>query len=151
MRVGVLGSVVVALATMVVPSPSDPVSAATLVTVTADADAFVVKSSPNLNKGSASTLRMRNAGKVLYVRFDVPALPVGETVSAATLQLAATTGSQCVQGVEVVRAANDTWIEGTITWANQPGTTGSVLASATWTSAGPGSSMSRLRSRDRVR
>ena len=138
MRAGLLGSVVVvALAIITAPAPPSPVTAATLVTVTASADAFVVKSSPASNKGTASTLRIRNAGKVSYVRFNVPVLPAGETVSAATLQVAATTGSQCAQGVEVVRAANDTWIEGAITWANQPGTTGSVLARAAWTSAGP--------------
>ncbi len=140
MRVGFLGSAVVvalAIVAIVAPAPPSPVTAAaTLVTVTAEADAFVVKSSPNSNKGGASTLRIKNAGKVSYLRFNVPVLPAGDTVNAATLHLAATTGSQCTSGTEVVRAANDDWAESAITWANQPGTTGPVLARAAWTSAG---------------
>ena len=113
-----------------------PPSIAASMTVPAEADAFVVKSTPTINRGTASTLRIRNAGKVSYLRFNVPALPAGETVTAATLQVTATSGSQCTLGAEVIRAASSTWSEATITWANQPGTTGAVLARATWTSAG---------------
>jgi hypothetical protein len=36
----------------------------------------------------------------------------------------------------VLRAANDTWGETTINWGNQPGTSGSVVASQTWTTKG---------------
>ena len=71
-----------------------------------------------------------------YLRFKVPALPAGETVSTATLQVAATTGSQCALGVEVLRAANETWSETAITWAIQPGATEPVLDVEMWTSPG---------------
>ena len=133
MTAGVLASLAIVVATIAGPSPTSPVASATVATSTAQADAFVVKSTPTANKGTATTLRIKNAGKVSYLRFNVPALPAGEAVSTATLQVGATTGSQC--GVEVL-PANDSWSETAITWATQPGTTGPVLDVAMWTSPG---------------
>jgi calcineurin-like phosphoesterase family protein len=109
-----------------------PASAATT-TVTATADSFVLSTSPNANRGAATTLKVRSDIKITYIRFDVPALSGGETISAATLRVFATTTSKCTLGVEVLRAANDTWGEKTIKWSNQPGPTGSVLATGQWT------------------
>ena len=109
-----------------------PASAATT-TVPASADSFVLSTSPNSNRGSALTLKVRSDIKITYIRFDVPALSGGETISAATLRLFATTTSKCTLGVEVLRAANDTWGEKTIKWSNQPGPTGPVLATGQWT------------------
>ncbi len=37
----------------------------------------------------------------------------------------------------MLRSADDSWGEKTITWLNQPGPTGPALASASWASAGP--------------
>ncbi len=121
----------VALAMTMMP----PASAVTL-TVAAQADAFVLSSSPNGNRGRTNSLKVRNDVKTSYVRFSVPDLPVGEAVSTATLSMFATTPSRCALGVDVFRAASDVWGESTITWANQPGSTGSVLANAAWTSNG---------------
>jgi hypothetical protein len=109
-----------------------PASAATT-TVPATADSFVLSTSPNSNRGTALTLKVRNDIKITYIRFDVPALSGGETISTATLRLFATTNSKCPLGVEVLRAANDTWGEKTIKWSNQPGPTGPVLATGRWT------------------
>jgi acid phosphatase type 7 len=109
-----------------------PASAATT-TVPASADSFVLSTSPNSNRGSAVTLKVRSDIKFTYIRFDVPALSGGETISAATLRVFSTTTSKCTLGVEVLRAANDTWGEKTIKWSNQPGPTGSVLATGQWT------------------
>jgi hypothetical protein len=109
-----------------------PASAATT-TVPASADSFVLSTSPNSNRGSALTLKVRSDIKITYIRFDVPALSGGETISAATLRLFATTTSKCTLGVEVLRAANDTWGEKAITWSDQPGPTGPVLATGQWT------------------
>ena len=134
-QVGIVASVAIVLASVMVSEPSVPASAATA-TITSVADAFVLKSSPNTNRGASSTIRLRNAIKVSYVRFVVPAAPAGEVVTAATLELVATTGSQCSAGVEVLRAATDTWGETTVTWSNQPGTTGPALDVGTWTSGG---------------
>lgn len=112
-----------------------PASAVTLTTV-AEADAFVLSSSPNGNRGHAPALRVRNAVKLTYIRFSVPDAPVGESVTTATLRVFANTPSRCALGVDVLRAASDTWGESTITWANQPGVMGLVLANAIWTSNG---------------
>jgi hypothetical protein len=112
-----------------------PATAATT-TVPANADAFVISTSPNANKGGAASLKIRNNIKIAYLRFDVPAPSGGQKINKATLRLYATTPSRCTLGVEVLRAANDTWGEKTIRWGNQPGPTGPVLVKATWTAKG---------------
>jgi hypothetical protein len=118
-----------------VASLQAPASAA-VTTIPANADSFVLSTSPNSNRGGASSLKIRNDAKITYIRFVVPALAGGESVGSATLRVYATTASRCALGVEVLRAANDTWGETTIKWTNQPGPTGPVLASTTWTAKG---------------
>jgi hypothetical protein len=112
-----------------------PVSASTTI-VASSADAFVLSSSPDANRGRAVSLRIRGLTKVSYIRFDVPGLQAGEAISVARLRLFATSGSKCAAGVQVLRAGNDSWGERTITWNNQPGTVGSPLAEGTWSSSG---------------
>jgi hypothetical protein len=109
---------------------------ATTTTIEAEADSFVLSSTPNANRGGAASLRVLNADKNSYVRFNVSGLPAGEVVHDATLRVNATSGSTCPGGVEVLRAAHDMWRETTITWNNQPGPLGSALASTTWTKTG---------------
>ena len=105
------------------------------VTFTPVADAFVNRNQPNDNKGSSTVLRLRGDAKRSYLRFNVAGLPSGESVTKATLRVFATSGPMCAQGAQVLRAANDTWGESTITWNNQPGPTGPVLGSApSWSS-----------------
>ena len=123
-----------------------PAAPAVTTTIPAEADAFVVSSNPEVNRGDSTSLgirnqistslRIRNNIKISYVRFNVPSLPTSVEVSAATLRVYATKGSNCPLGVEVLRAANETWGETTITWNNQPGATGAVIASSSWTAAG---------------
>ncbi|MDQ4108528.1 MAG: DNRLRE domain-containing protein [Actinomycetota bacterium] len=114
-----------------------PTSASASTTVVpADADSFVLSTSPNSNRGAATSLKVRNSTKITYVRFTVPGLSTGEVVSGATLRVYATSPGRCALGVEVLRAANDTWGEKTIRWSNQPGPTGSVLATLAWTTRG---------------
>jgi hypothetical protein len=105
-------------------------------TLSAAADAFVLSTNLKGNRGAATSLKVRNDSKFSYIRFNVPALPPSTVVTAATLRMNATTGSKCSLGVEVLRAANDSWGETTITWSNQPGATGAAIASATWTAKG---------------
>jgi hypothetical protein len=112
-----------------------PTPASSSTAVLASADSFVLSSNPNANRGGQTVLRMLVSAKVSYVRFEVPAPPIGETVSSAVLRAPATTGTKCP--VEVLRSAHDSWGEKTITWLNQPGPTGSALDSASWASAGP--------------
>jgi hypothetical protein len=110
-------------------------SASTTV-VPADADSFVISTSPNSNRGAATSLKVRNSTKITYIRFTVPGLPTGEEVSGATLRVYATSPGRCALGVEVLRAANDTWGETAIRWSNQPGPIGSVLDTLAWTTRG---------------
>jgi acid phosphatase type 7 len=135
-KAGLLAGLAVLLAGLAVSEPSIPAASAAVATTVAQADAFVLKSNPTLNKGTATSLRARNVAKVSYMRFNVPPVPEGEVVSSAILQVAATTGSQCTLGVDVLRAASNSWSETAITWANQPGTTGPVLDVETRSSAG---------------
>ena len=111
-------------------------ASATTTSLGSNADAWVESDRRNANEGISSTLRVLDDTKVSYVGFKVPALPGGEEVVGATLRLSAKSASNCTLGVEILRAASDTWGETTITWKNQPGVTGGVLASATWTSTG---------------
>jgi hypothetical protein len=110
-------------------------TSATTTTVGATADA-VVATSRGLVKGNSDTLRILNGVMVSYLRFNVPAPPSGEAIVAATMRVYATSGSLCPLGAEVLQAASNSWKEKTIRWRNQPGTTGPVLAVATWTSDG---------------
>ncbi len=112
-------------------------AAASVTTVTAEADAFVMASRPTANRGTSGSLRIRNTVKVSYVRFTVPEPPSGMRLAGATLRVFATTGSACALGAEVLRAARDDWGETTINWNNQPGPSGPVLATAAWTTSGP--------------
>ena len=112
------------------------ISSASSISVSASADAFILASNPNSNRGGVSVLRVLNDAKRSYVRFDVPAA-AGESVTSAILRMPATNAARCTLGVDVLRSANDTWGEKTITWLNQPGTAGGVLDSATWTAGGP--------------
>jgi hypothetical protein len=130
---GVAVSLLAVIATMA--ASQTPASAATVI-VPPGADSFVLSTDPNANRGTSTVLRIHTDTKISYLRFTVPALANGESITTATLRVFATTPAGCTVGVEVVRAANDSWGEKTITWGNQPGPTGPVLAGATWTTQG---------------
>jgi hypothetical protein len=103
-------------------------------TVNADADAWVQEDNVNTQKGTANPLEVKSdAGKKRepYLHFALPAAPHDCSVSAATLRLFT---NSLVSGrtIEVFRAAG-TWVETTITWANQPGTTGTSTSAASAT------------------
>ena len=107
---------------------------ASTTTLTAQADSFVSSSTPNAKKGSATLLKVNDDIKRAYFRFNLSSLPAGETITKATLKLFATTKPRCARGAEIVRAATEAWTESSITWNNQPGTTGSAVASVvSWT------------------
>ena len=108
-----------------------PATAATT-TVTPEADTYVLRSSPTANKGTASILRVRNDVTRAYVRFDVGALPTGETITSATFRVFATSGPVCSRGGEVLRAASDSWGETTTNWNNQPGVGASLDTVTSW-------------------
>jgi len=109
-------------------------AATTTTTIAATADSYVVSAKPTTNFGTLTPLRVRNQSKMTYVRFAVPAPPSDQAISRATLQIYSGSTSLCP--VEVLRAANDSWTETGITWKNQPGVTGTALASTSWTTTG---------------
>ena len=98
----------------------------------ADIDAWLSEFKPTQNNGidlyldvwaDGSTNKRRGV-----VRFALPAVPSGCTVTAATLNLYAeisTTG----RTLHALRLAA-TWTETGVTWANQPATTGAAAAAA---------------------
>ena len=105
-------------------------------TLPASADAFVTAGTPDAARGGSDVLRVVGAEKVAYVRFDVPEVGAGDAIRAAVLRLHAHGASRCDRGVEVLRAAGDGWDESSISWSDQPGSVGGVLAASAWTDAG---------------
>jgi hypothetical protein len=55
-----------------------------------------------------------------YLKFDLSAIPAGEVVTLARLNLFQFEGGGYASGLDVIRVADDTWSEGTITWNDQP-------------------------------
>jgi hypothetical protein len=95
------------------------------VTLTATEDSYVVSGS-TANFGNDAVLAVDNSPvTVSYLKFDLSAY-AGRTITAATLQLRCTTsGSTGQQRVKLV--ADDSWAEGTITFANRPALDTTVL------------------------
>ena len=124
-----------AAAVLLVGALAQPSSASSM-SLPASADAFVLSSNPNANRGGTTGLRVQNDVKRSYVRFDVPAFPAGDALTSAILRLPATSAAKCSLGVDVLRSASDAWGEKTITWLNQPGPAGAVLDTETWTASG---------------
>lgn len=95
-------------------------------TVSANADSWIEESSPSSNRGNDSILRVRsetgsNNTRAL-VRFALPSLPANCTVTASTLRLWADSfdSGRTLEAHRVAAA----WTESTVTWSNQPSTTG---------------------------
>jgi hypothetical protein len=99
-------------------------------TVTSDADTFVSEAQPAVNNGSRGSMYIDSdkpaANRRVLVRFPLPAVPAGCTVTGASLRLGAM--SSDTRTLSAYQAAT-AWDEATVTWADQPVTTG-VAASA---------------------
>jgi hypothetical protein len=110
-----------------VPPPS-PVECGLTETYAADADAWINQGGPADNKGNDSTLKvMSKAGSNLrgLVRFAMPAaIPDGCVVQLATLWLFAgsSAGGRTLEALQI----NAPWAEGSVSWSNQPSTTGAA-------------------------
>lgn len=115
--------VVVAAALAVVSAPQANAVDSTFDSV---ADSFVNSVQPDANNGTSTEMRMRNAIKKMYLRFNVD-LPDGAGITSALLRIHATSANTCTAGADAFRAGNDTWGETNITWNNQPGTVGNLL------------------------
>jgi len=108
----------------------------TTTSIVPEADAYVNSASPSTNYGSATQLRGDGSPVVMsYLRFNVTGL--SGTPTSATLRVFANSASS--GGYSIHGVSNNTWGEGTITYANAP-PVGSVLGSSgaitskTWTS-----------------
>ncbi|WP_245916921.1 DUF7594 domain-containing protein [Nocardioides gansuensis] len=107
------------------------------ITVSANADSWIDRSEPRRNRGSDTSMRVRDTRSAdLYrtlVRFDLAAdPPTGCEIAAATLRLYAGTWSQH-RTLRAVALAGG-WSEGTVTWANQPPATDAAAV----VTSGPG-------------
>jgi signal peptidase I len=95
-------------------------------TVTATADSWVEQATPGANYGSSAALYARsetsNTNKRTLVSFDLPA-PGGCYVTGAWLGMYASVSSSTTRTMEARRIAAP-WTEGSVTWVNQPATTG---------------------------
>jgi large repetitive protein len=108
-------------------------SSAGTVTASANIDSWIDQASPNSNFGSDQILKVKRetgskANRAL-VRFNLPAVPSGCSVTGATLRLYA--GSASTGRTLQALRLNATWAENTVRWTGQPATTG---AAATTTS-----------------
>jgi hypothetical protein len=136
----------VALAALVVHTFAVPAASASLMssicdqastTVTATADSWIDQNSPSNNNGIDAILKLQSKAPSdnfrVLVRFTLPVdPPAGCEVGTAALRVYAAAATEG-RILEAIRLAGD-WSEETITWNNQPATTG---AAAT-TGAGSG-------------
>lgn len=102
-----------------------------------NADARVEELNPSTNYGASTTLRTDGSSDPdvqSYLRFAVSG--VTGTVQSAKLRLYVTNGS--ANGPAVYAAANTTWSETSLTWANRPGPAGAAsdnkaaIAASAW-------------------
>lgn len=104
-----------------------------VVTAAANIDSWIDQASPNSNFGSDQILKVKresgNKAMRTLVRFNLPAVPAGCSVTAAALRLYAP--SAATGRTLWALRLNATWAENTVRWSNQPAATG---AAATTTS-----------------
>jgi large repetitive protein len=115
------GNTFAAAATWGCPSPGT-------VTASANADSWIDQGSPSNNFGSDQIVKVKRetGSKAMrtLVRFTLPAVPAGCSVTAATLRLYAASAATGLT-LQALRAGA-TWTENGITWSNQPATTGTA-------------------------
>ena len=91
------------------------------------ADTYAWNTFPVENYGTETTVRISagDAGantSVAYFGFDLSAIPPGSTILDADFELYLDNAS--ISASYILRAAQSSWSESTLTWANQPGVTG---------------------------
>jgi fibronectin type 3 domain-containing protein len=98
----------------------------------ATGDSYVRQSRANANYGTdTEILIMSRSGRASrgLVVFDVSSIPAGSTINSAVLTLCATSFPSQTRTYEV-RRVTGSWVEGTVTWNNQPTVSSSVTDSA---------------------
>jgi uncharacterized repeat protein (TIGR01451 family) len=112
-------------ATVTVTVSAPPTCSST--TATADADSWIGQGSSSTNHGTETALKVRskaNDNARSLVHFTLPAIPTGCKLTSATLRLYASSGipGRTLQAM----ALAGPWTETTVTWRNQPTTTGAA-------------------------
>lgn len=117
---------------------------ANTVTLNPTADAFVSSYYPTQNLGTGSTLytgyNLAGGGTQVYrsilVKFDLTSIPSNATVNSATLRLylSGSTGATPYD-IKLWRYLGN-WSETTVTWSNQPGSTGTGIVTSVDASSG---------------
>jgi len=99
-------------------------------------DAEVRQNSAGTNFGSATTMQERSDGSAnrrVFMKPDLTPIPAGSSIVSATLQLfvdAKSNAGSTNPVVPDIQRAAASWAEGTITWTNQPGVTGTEMTPA---------------------
>lgn len=106
-------------------------------TVLANADAWLDQGSVNSNKGTDTILKVKSgsgsSNARTIVRFTLPAIPASCEVTDARLRLyaASATNGRTLQARRVTAGVPANWVENTVTWANQPATSATDIATTT--------------------
>jgi large repetitive protein len=107
-------------------------SSAGTVTASANIDSWIDQASPGNNFGNDQILKLKRetgskANRAL-VRFNLPAVPSGCTVTGAALRLFAASAStgRTMQALQIAAS----WTEGNVKWTGQPGTTGAAATTS---------------------
>jgi parallel beta-helix repeat protein len=114
------------------PPPPEPTCTASTATLSANADSWVLQSSASQNYGTDSVLKVDTKSATnarALVRFNLPSIPAGCTVTSAKLRLHA--GSYKEGRTLKAHRLASAWTESNVRWSNQPATAG---AAATATS-----------------
>jgi hypothetical protein len=97
---------------------------------TASDDSFIDEANVTQVNGGGATMKVKSksgsSNRRALVRFNLPTIPSGCTMSAATLRLYAST----VEAARTINVTRNTasWAQGTVNWSNQPGTTGTAVS-----------------------
>jgi hypothetical protein len=115
----------------VAASPPPPSCTQQAVTVSPNADTWLLESSPTSNYGSDSVIKVdtkAGANARSLLRFQLPTIPDGCAVRDARLRLYA--GSyKAGRTLEALPVASS-WAQSGVTWSTQPGPTGAAAATA---------------------
>lgn len=111
------------------PTPT-PQPSPTTVSFLAGEDSYVDSTTPGQNFGTETTMRISDVNRSL-LKFDVSSIPSGATVTNAELVLCFSSILSLAAGrTHELNRATSSWAEGSVTWSNQPGSTGPAV---TWT------------------
>ena len=103
-------------------------------------DSYVMQKDPDkADQGTNNlmwvTTKATGENERSFVKFDLSTIPLGSTISSATMSLYMKDAPSESRTLEAQRASAS-WVETTITWNNQPGVSGSAVTAASGTAAG---------------